>query len=37
MLCDPARADIGGIQLPQMKLAKQLLALLFPFAARRSE
>src|ERR1700674_1869004 len=37
--CDSVcyRADIGGIQLLQMKLAKQLLVLLFPLAARRSE
>src|ERR1700694_2326000 len=31
------RADSGGIPLLQLKLAKQLRALLFPLAARRSE
>src|SRR5580704_7252106 len=37
MPCGPARPGIGGIQLPQMKLAQQLLALFFPFAARRNQ
>src|SRR5882762_10239720 len=31
------RADIGSIQALQMKLAKQLLVLLFPLAARRRQ
>src|ERR1700736_6121125 len=37
MRCEPARPGIDGIQLPQMKLAQQLLALFFPFAARRNQ